>query len=491
MRQQDNATITEIQARLKEEKIPASLGYIQGVFTREGIKRLPRNRPIPQLPRVVADRRQLDLSPRTFHTDFGGLFLFAFDLARMRIDTMVQKVNMPGTTMIPAECAMLSLLALKLYGIGRPSHVMAETEDEGLALFTGLDVIPKSSTLTDYSIDVDPNFSDPLMHAWYHAATNLSDVIGGGQSIDLDFHSIPHHGDDKLMQKHYISKRGVSQHGILTVLARDADSRAFCYADATVRKETQNESIVRFVDYWKKQTGSLPGELVFDSRFTTHEYLGKLTDMGVDYITLRRRSAQLTQRIHSLPLNTWKKIQLTNISRAYRNPKVIEEMTKLRSNPHKVRQLLIKGLGNHDKPTVMITNQLKRSATQLIDRYARRMVIENVISDSIKFFHLDALSSAFPMRINVDTQLTVMASVLYRLLGVRVGQGYEHAEAETIFRDLVRLSGKVTISENEILVQLRLRSKTGYLKQAGYQQFQERIPWLNNKLLRIQLVKRT
>ncbi len=292
------------------------------------------------------------------------------------------------------------------------------------------------------------------------------------------------------MQKHYVSKRGRSQYGILTVLARDADSRVFCYADPTVRKETQNESILRFVDSWKVQTGVLPGELVFDSRFTTHEYLGSLTDLGIDYITLRRKSAQLTQRIHALPLHAWKKIRLTNISRAYRNPKVIQETVKLRTNPHKIRQLLIKGLGNQDKPTVMITNQMDRSPTQLIDRYARRMVIENGISDSIKFFHMDELSSVVPMRINVDTQLTVMASVLYRLLGIRVGNGYEHAEADTIFRDLVRLGGTITITEEELLVKLRLRAKSGLLKKAGYNELSQRIPWLDNKLLRIHFTKR-
>ena len=292
-----------------------------------------------------------------------------------------------------------------------------------------------------------------------------------------------------MIEPHYISKRGRSQRGILTVLARDADSHVFCYADPTVRKETQNASILRFVNYWKAQTGTLPKELVFDSRFTIHAYLGKLTDMGINYITLRRKSDQLIQHIHTLPLGAWKKIRLTNISRAYRNPKVIEEIVKLRNTPHKVRQLFIKGLGNNGKPTVMLTNQMKRSPTQLIDRYARRMVIENVISDAIKFFHLDSLSSVVPMRINVDTQLTVMASVLYRLLGVRAGDGYKHAEAERIFRELVRLTGKVTITEDEILVALRLRAKTGYLIKAGYQDFQERIPWLENKVLRIKFVK--
>ncbi len=169
---------------------------------------------------------------------------------------------------------------------------------------------------------------------------------------------------------------------------------------------------------------------------------------------------------------------------------MIQETVKLRTNPHKIRQLLIKGLGNQDKPTVMITNQMDRSPTQLIDRYARRMVIENGISDSIKFFHMDALSSVVPMRINVDTQLTVMASVLYRLLGVRVGNGYEHAEADTIFRDLVRLGGTITITEEELLVKLRLRAKSGLLKKAGYNELSQRIPWLDNKLLCIHFMKR-
>ena len=32
------------------------------------------------------------------------------------------------------------------------------------------------------------------------------------------------------------------------MLARDADARALCYADAAIRKATQNDAILRFVD---------------------------------------------------------------------------------------------------------------------------------------------------------------------------------------------------------------------------------------------------
>ena len=250
LRKEHNASIYQIQQRLRQEGMPASLGYIQNVFTREGIRRLPRRPPHQRTPATpIADRRKLNLGSRTFHTDFAGLFLFAFDLARMPLDPMLTTAGMPGTGRIPAGCAVRSLLALKLSGIGRPSQVMAEALDEGLALFAGLNAIPKCTTLTEYSIQVDPTFAEPLMHQWYHAATKLAEVLGPGQSIDLDFHTIPYHGDQALLQKHFVSKRSRRQRGVLTMLARDAEARIFCYADTTIRKETQNDAIMRFIDY--------------------------------------------------------------------------------------------------------------------------------------------------------------------------------------------------------------------------------------------------
>jgi hypothetical protein len=39
---------------------------------------------------------------------------------------------------------------LKLFGNARHSHVMSSVLDEGLALFAGLNVVPKRSFLTEY-----------------------------------------------------------------------------------------------------------------------------------------------------------------------------------------------------------------------------------------------------------------------------------------------------------------------------------------------------
>jgi hypothetical protein len=78
------------------------------------------------------------------------------------------------------------------------------------------------------------------------------------------------------------------------------------------------------------------------------------------------------------------------------------------------RQIVVTDLG-HEEPTFVLTNQLRRMPVHLIGRYAQRMLIENGIADSIEFFHMDALSSAVPMKVSRDLQLTLMASSLHRL----------------------------------------------------------------------------
>ena len=52
---------------------------------------------------------------------------------------------------------MRSLLGLKLFGKARHSHVMSSVLDEGLALFAGLNRIPKRAFLTEYSSRVNPD----------------------------------------------------------------------------------------------------------------------------------------------------------------------------------------------------------------------------------------------------------------------------------------------------------------------------------------------
>ena len=104
------------------------------------------------------------------------------------------------------------------------------------------------------------------------------------------------------------------------MLARDAEAQVFCYTDPTIRKETQNDAILGFVRDWRVRTGNVPGELVFDSRFTIYANLAELDTLGIDFITLRRRHAALIRPIHTLDKSAWRKILISNIRRVYRTP---------------------------------------------------------------------------------------------------------------------------------------------------------------------------
>jgi hypothetical protein len=305
-----------------------------------------------------------------------------------------------------------------------------------------------------------------------------------GVSFDLDFHTIPYHGDDALVEKHYVSKRSRRQKGMLAFLAQDADTRVFCYANGQLRKSAQNDEILRFVEFWQARTGHLPEELVFDSKLTTYTNLNRLNALGVAFITLRRRSKRMLEAIAQAPLSAWRRIELSGIARAYRTPKILDETIALPGYDGPLRQLTVTELG-HEEPTLLLTNQRNRSAAKLIGRYAQRMIIENGIADGIDFFHMDALSSAVAMKVDCDLQLTLMASSLYRLLGARIGNGYERAKSRHIFRDFVDATADVSIEEKAIVVRFQKRAHNPLLLAADFAKTDVPIPWLGNKHLRL------
>src|SRR5271155_2363791 len=164
-----NLSVHDISRALAREGESLSPAAIASILKKEGFAKLPRRldeeRPDRPGPVVadVADVRQLDLAPRSVHTDFGGLFLFLPDLVSANLSELLERSGFPGSKMIPAACAVRSLLALKLFGNARHSHVMSSVLDDGLALFAGLNVIPKRSFLTEYSCRIDPASYPKLM----------------------------------------------------------------------------------------------------------------------------------------------------------------------------------------------------------------------------------------------------------------------------------------------------------------------------------------
>ena len=383
--------------------------------------------------------------------------------------------------MIPAPQAWLSLLGLKLSSTERKSPVMDLVFDEGLALFAGLNVAPKTTHLNTYSHGLSPKMNENLRKL--RTGVLRQKRILKGESLNLDFHSIPFFGADEFVERHSLSKRSRSQKSILVFLAQDDESHVFCYSKADLLKRDQADAVLDFVKFWKTAYGELPPELVFDSKLTTYAELNRLNQMGITFMTLRRRSPAILREVANTPRSAWHGVHLDVPHRMYQTPKVIDQQVSLRDYEGPIRQMSITDLG-HEEPTVLLTNDLRTSAAKRITRYAQRVLIENGLADAVKFFHLDALSSAVRLKIDFDVTLTEVASGLYRMLGRRIA-GYESAQSRQLFRHFLNTPADVEITSNRVEVALPKRAHNPLLLAAGFGQGSTPIPWWDGRPLAI------
>ena len=480
-----NYSIYEISQALKEQGTPLSATAVREVLASEGFAPLPRRldeeRPATVGPttEAVANVREFILAPHEFTTRMGGLFLFVADLVRLETEALAREAKLPGSRMIPAAHALRASLALKLWSIERKSHIMALVADEGLALFCGLNAMPKKSFLSEYSSRITPQKVSRLLALWH--ARLADETLFTGASINLDFHAVPYFGEHPLVESHYLPKRSRRQPSVLTFLAQDADSQVFCYSNADIRKGEEAEEIFRFINFWKRQHASLPQHLVFDSKLTTHDGLARLDRAGITFMTLRRRSPGLLAEIDRLPASAWRTVTLDLPSRKYRTPTVFEQKVRLLGRSY--RQFFIRDLG-HDEPTILLSNDARSTARNLIARYAKRMLIENALADAVRFFHIDALSSSVGFKVDFDMALLVLASALYRLMARRM-RGYGDAQARQIFRDLIDMPADITIAENEITVRFHRRAHLPIVLASGLFDKPVVVPWWNGRSLRL------
>ena len=112
------------------------------------------------------------------------------------------------------------------------------------------------------------------------------------------------------------------------------------------------------------------------------------------------------------------------------------------------------------------------------------MLIENSISNGVRFFHTTALSSAVAIRIDFDVVLTLVGQALYRKLAGKL-RGYELCGADVIFRKFIDTPGKIHIGTDEIEVRLNKRATNPILLQSGLLNTPFDFPWIHGKHLRI------
>lgn len=349
--------------------------------------------------------------------------------------------------------------------------------DEGVALAIGMNEVPKTAYMSEYSERLTHEDCVRFMHVWLKKLRAVNAITG--ESFNLDFQSIPYFGEEDVIEKHYVSMRSRRQKAVLVFFAQDAQSKIFCYSNADLRKGDEADEIFKFVAFWKKQTGKNPPHLVFDSKLTTYANLSKLNAMDITFITLRRRFVNVLKEVDNAPASAWRKIELRNVARKYRTPKVIDREVKIKEYDGSIRQVFVKDLG-HEQPTIMITNDKETSCSELLSRYALRMLIENSISNGVSFFHNTALSSSVAMRVDFDVLLTLVGQATYHLLAKRL-RGYEHSGADVIFRKFIDTPARISIGNKEIEVRLNKRANNPILLHSGLLNKPFRLPWLQNR----------
>jgi len=152
---------------------------------------------------------------------------------------------------------------------------------------------------------------------------------------------------------------------------------------------------------------------------------------------------------------------------------------KLTKYPGTLRQLAVAGLG-HDEPTILITNDLTSPAKKIIERYARRMNIEQRLAESIRSFGLDALAGAVPLNVDLDVTLTLLAHTLCAALRRRL-PGYATTTPDTLQRRFLSTTGEILNRGNEIIVRLDRRTYSPVLRQADLPTTE--VPWWGGRRL--------
>jgi hypothetical protein len=457
--------------------MPVPLGLAPPLFATPQYGR-PAHTPVarPGTPEV-ADRRCLSLEPgRRLRTRVAGIFLFLPLLAHLRFDHLVAQAGYPGSEMIPATDAILSLLALKLLDKERRSHISDFNCDEGLGVFAGLNVLPKTAFATEYSYRTLRTHQRHLLAGWIAALAPR--LFPDGRAFALDFHAIPFRGDPTALDNHYLPRRGKAGPSVLSFFAQEQDSRVVCYANANLTRADQPGELMRFVAFWQEVTGHDPQWLYFDSKVVPYPELSRINQRGIHFVTIRRRGAAVIRRLRALPLQAWQHAVIDTPNRRHQRIRFVDEPVRLPGYEGAIRQLAVDGLGR-EQPTLFLSNDLVETARTLVIRYAGRNGVEDGLASSVNFFHLDCLASEVRLNVDLDVALTVLGHGCYRWLA-RGLNGFDRCAPKQVYRKFVETAGEVEIQEGRIVVRLDRRSHNPILREAALDHQCPPIPWLNN-----------
>lgn len=486
-----NLSTTDIVQKLKEQGVQLSQSTVERILKDAGFGKLPRRNDAQRglsindtlLAQSAHDLKFKNLEPFQAECQVAGVFFFIPYIIESGILETFQSLPLPQSSRIGRVQAGLSFLLMKLIGGARLSHIRQYDHDLGFGVFAGLNVLPKPTYMCSYSCRMSAKLCLDLQERMLSCFTKNQPGFFEGQTINLDFHTIPHFGEQSEMEKVWAGSRNKALKGANTFFAQDGQTNSLYYAKADVLRNEEALEILRFVDYLRKLKGVVDQTLVFDSRLTNYKVLNELDQAGIKFITLRRRGKKLLEQTASLPPSAWQKVKLAIPKRKHQKFLAHENEVTLKNCERPFRQIIMKDHGRAD-PSFVITNNRGLELVDVLMVYARRWRIENKLSELVAFFNLNSLSSPIMVRIHFDILLSVAASFLYQRFAQDLPRFEKHL-APDIFRRFVDMPGTVRFDGEGFEVHIRKRGHTPILM--GVDKLNQKIetPWLEGRPLKI------
>jgi len=483
-------SVYEIKDVLSKEGFNTSIQTINRIIKDEGFAKLPRrtgeelgitkkNMLLPPISTAI-DLDQIE--SYRFECQVGGIYYFIPYILQTGLYELISSAPFPETSKLSKINSIFSILALKLIGHERLSKISSYNHDTGFGFFAGLNVPPKTTATSTYSYMVDKETIQSFMKEFISQMRTKYSQYYQGDTINLDFHSIPHYGEKSEMDDNWVGAKHQRLKSALTLFAQDGESRHLLYANTDIDREDESNEIVNFVNYWTDVKGIIEQTLVFDSKLTTYDILEDLDTRKIKFITLRRRGKKLIEDANNIPEKDWIKVDLKKEKRKFNKFKMYESEITLPRTNFKVRQVIFKDHGRQ-VPTFLVTNNRDVKLETLALHYANRWLIENKFSELVDFFNLNALSSPFMIRIYFDVVLTVVADTLYRLLAKDLKR-FEDCTPKTIFADFINCRCIGEVVGDEIIIKMKKKATTPIFKSNDVFQKSYAIPWFGNKRLR-------
>ena len=142
-----------------------------------------------------------------------------------------------------------------------------------------------------------------------------------------------------------------------------------------------------------------------------------------------------------------------------------------------MRRVIVRGNG-HEKPTFLISNDFDVPVELLVGNYARRWRVENAISEEVKFFYLNALSSPILIKVHFDVVMTMVADTLYNMLAQKL-RGFEHCNVPKIYRHFVKGKATLSFKEGEAVITYPRKAHNPILRAVPWQRLPQSLSWLD------------